>query len=154
MMPLTSLSQFLRNFDRFYICIDAIDECNEKHKLSFLRLLSTISTDFKDSARIFITGRSHMKSMVEKAFRTAPSALTLKAKEEDIRKYILSQLEMDRNYDDMDTAFKKDIMDKIVETADGMLVTAPCLDVLTVIGHILIFIFAGSFCPLFKSRPS
>jgi hypothetical protein len=108
------LKSVLRNFDRFYICIDAIDECNEKHKLSFLRLLSTISTDFKASARIFITGRLYMKPMVEKAFRTTPSAITLEAKEEDIRKYVLSQLEMDSNYHDMDDAFKKDIMDKIV----------------------------------------
>jgi hypothetical protein len=114
------LESLLQSFDRFFICVDAIDECTNRYKRSFLELLSKLSVDFRNSARIFITGRLHMRYMVEKALPVVPHSIVLEANENDIKKYVLSQLEMDQHYDDMDEDFKKEIMDKIVETADGM----------------------------------
>ncbi|KAI5792902.1 hypothetical protein FPQ18DRAFT_305278 [Pyronema domesticum] len=65
----------LKSFNRFYICIDALDE----------------------------SGTIHLKADVE-----------------DIKRYVTRQLEMDENYDDMSEDFRKEILETIVSTADGM----------------------------------
>lgn len=115
------LKLILQGFDKIYICIDAIDECNDSQRKPFVQSLSTPLSHFK-SIRVFVTGRLNMMTLVERSFPVLPCAITLEANEEDIRMYIRRQLETDGNYDDMDEAFKKEIMDKIVETADGMFV--------------------------------
>lgn len=46
----------------------------------------------------------------------------MKADVEDIKRYVTRQLEMDENYDDMSEDFRKEILETIVSTADGMLV--------------------------------
>lgn len=48
------------------------------------------------------------------------NAIALKANEDDIRKYVSRELEMDENYDEMDDSFKDDIQEAIVRTADDM----------------------------------
>jgi hypothetical protein len=70
-------------------------------------------------ARIFTTGRPHMKEPIEKPFTVPPCDVELEANEDDIRKYVSRKLEMDDNFDGLDL-FKKEIMDKIIETANGM----------------------------------
>jgi hypothetical protein len=76
---------------------------------------------WKDSARSFVTGRLNMKLPIETALSTSPRSITLEANAEDIRKYVSHQLDMDDHHGDMDESFRQEIMDRIVETADGML---------------------------------
>jgi hypothetical protein len=143
------LKLVLQDFDKIYICVDAIDECNDSQRKPFVQSLSTLSTHFK-SVRVFVTGRLNMKTLVERSFPVLPCAITLEANEEDIRTYIRRQLETDDNYNGMDEAFKNEIMDKIVETADGMFVAG-------LPRHLSVRMLMkplGFYCPLYRSRLS
>jgi type II secretory pathway predicted ATPase ExeA len=57
----TLLEEALQQFSSLYICIDALDECNQKHRTAFLRLLSDLVRDSRLQLRIFITGRPHVE---------------------------------------------------------------------------------------------
>jgi hypothetical protein len=74
----------------------------------------------KFSTYIFFTSRPQVKASIEESFQDSSYDITVEANEDDIRRYVLRQLQMDENYGDMDEAFKNEIIDKIVETADGM----------------------------------
>ncbi|KAI5786671.1 ankyrin repeat-containing domain protein [Pyronema domesticum] len=113
------------NFDRCYIFIDALDEFQEVHRRELLRLISTLLDPFTNSARIFFTSRPQVKASIEAAFQDLSYDITVEANDDDIRIYVLHQL-------DMDEAFKKAIIDNIVETADGMFLL-PALQIQTVL---------------------
>lgn len=83
-------------------------------------MISTLLDPFTNSARIFFTSRPQVKASIEAAFQDLSYDITVEANDDDIRIYVLHQLDMDVNYKDMDEAFKKAIIDNIVETADGM----------------------------------
>jgi hypothetical protein len=53
--------QIVREFRKLYICIDALDECKEKHRGILLQSLAKVSKDCKrDCFRMFVTGRPHL----------------------------------------------------------------------------------------------
>lgn len=53
--------QIVQESRKFYICIDALDECKEKHHGVLLQSLAKISKDCKqDCYRMFVTGRPHL----------------------------------------------------------------------------------------------
>jgi hypothetical protein len=112
----------LGDFDRGFICIDALDECSEEHKSKFLRWVAEVVKDLKGRVRLFITGRPNMKSLVDKFLPSLHTAMTLEASDNDIRAFVFNELEMDVDYDEMDDGFKKEIVDAIVRTAEGMYV--------------------------------
>jgi hypothetical protein len=112
----------LKSFNQFYICIDALDELKAQHRKGFLSPIFDLIRIFKHSARIFITGRTHMKDIIDNSFQITSGTIHLKANAEDIKRYVTSQLEMDENYGDMSEDFRKEILETIVSTADGMLV--------------------------------
>lgn len=117
------LETALKHFEKFYICVDALDECNLEHRSEFLELISGLLDNFGTSVRIFMTGRPLMDIQVKESFAFSKRTITLRANEGDIRKYIHHQLELGSSYVHTDDAFRKDIVDKIAETADGMLVS-------------------------------
>ncbi|KAI5812827.1 hypothetical protein BZA77DRAFT_346729 [Pyronema omphalodes] len=129
---LRHLKLALRNFERVYICADALDECRDEQRVLFLNSLSNLSKDSKCSLRIFMTGRTHTQKLVEKSFMDKPISITIEANSEDIRRYVSAKLEKDDNYEDMDDTFKKDIIEKIVDTADGMFLL-PALQIQTIL---------------------
>ncbi|KAI5790034.1 hypothetical protein FPQ18DRAFT_411062 [Pyronema domesticum] len=65
-----------------------------------------------------------MKASIEKSFTVPPCEVVIEANEDDIRRYVSRKLEMDENFTEMNkedsNSFKKEIMDKIIETANGM----------------------------------
>lgn len=63
-----------------------------------------------------------MTKVIGKIFPAKSYSITLKATADDIRKYVSCQLEKDDDSADMGDSFKNEIIDKIIETADGMLV--------------------------------
>lgn len=120
------LNQILPHFNSFYICIDALDECRDDPRMEFLRSISSLVECFKNSTRVFVTGRPHMKAKIQKSFSSVPYGITLEASVDDIRRYVCHKLEQDDNYDDMEDSFKSEIVESIVETADGMSVKIMC----------------------------
>jgi hypothetical protein len=144
MLDLKEALKFLKlvvqNFSKFYICIDALDECKETPRKELMRELANLLEDLK-SIRIFVTARMPMRSSVEQAFPVTPYSIILEANADDIRRYVTYQMEMDVNCSKMNDAFIKEIMERIVETADGMLVTkAPGYQ------DVANLLFSGSCC--------
>jgi hypothetical protein len=110
----------LQSFERVYLCIDALDECMEEQRGYFLGSISDVLNHGSNSIRVFVTGRLPIQRLIEYSLPVVPHAVRLEANEEDIRQYISCQFEMDEKRGDMDESFKEEIMEKIVETADGM----------------------------------
>lgn len=110
----------LENFDKTYICIDALDECKDEYQMEFLRSISKI---LNPSTRVFITGRHIVKSTIDKHL-IRPSTVTitmeLKANPSDVRMFIADKISKDTEDIEMTAAFKKEIMDTIVTSTGGM----------------------------------
>jgi hypothetical protein len=121
------LESALQNFQGFFLRIDGLDELRDQHRRDFLRSVTNLVSRFKDSARIFATGRPYIENVVEGFFKAQTYIISLKAAPGDIEAYVAYQLEMDGNFDDMDDYFKTKIINRIVEAADGMFVMKlPC----------------------------
>ena len=101
-----------------FICIDAIDELEPQVLRQLLKVLRELSSN---SARLFLTGRDHIRSEIEKFFQTSQSyATTISASQHDIQEFVRQQIADDPNEDAMDKALEKDTIDAIVKKSDGM----------------------------------
>ncbi|KAI5787399.1 hypothetical protein FPQ18DRAFT_308058 [Pyronema domesticum] len=94
------LESVLLQFRKVYICIDALDECNERNVIPLLRPLQKMleysdTTHLQQSIRIFVTGRPHTKRQVQQYLSrsTNPTAFTLEAHTDDIEKFVLHKIE-------------------------------------------------------------
>jgi hypothetical protein len=121
------LSHALKTFHRAYICIDALDECKDEYRKRMLESLGSLLQDSttNSSLRLFLTGRPHVEAHVNINIsdldNQPPLSMTLKAGPDDIRAYISRQLEADDYKEDcMNEGLKKEILEKIVDTSDGM----------------------------------
>ncbi|KAI5810771.1 hypothetical protein BZA77DRAFT_347537 [Pyronema omphalodes] len=56
------LGETVKQLRKFYICIDALDECDEPHRAKLIQALATISRNCSqpDTIRIFFTTRPHI----------------------------------------------------------------------------------------------
>jgi hypothetical protein len=110
----------LENFDKTYICIDALDECKDEYQMEFLRSISKI---LNPSTRVFITGRHIVKNTIDKNL-IRPSTVTitmeLEANPSDVRMFIADKISKDAEDMEMTAAFKEEIMDTIVTSTGGM----------------------------------
>ncbi|KAI7978747.1 hypothetical protein EIK77_009208 [Talaromyces pinophilus] len=104
-------------FSKVYVCLDALDELRD------LRGLLESLRDGPASIQIFLTGRPHVQESVQKYFKWEHS-ITIKAHESDIRLFI--EHEIGGPNDDvpeaMDERLRMDILEKIADSAEGMLV--------------------------------
>ncbi|KAI5798436.1 hypothetical protein FPQ18DRAFT_122168 [Pyronema domesticum] len=62
------LESTLQSFSRFYISVDALDECLDEQRKDFLHSIVSLLKRFEHVARIFTTGRPHMKEPIKKTF--------------------------------------------------------------------------------------
>ena len=99
---------------RTFICIDAIDECSDKHLSQFLDSLNTVSQT-SSGIRFFITGRPHIRSAVERYLRGRVQVIPFSPNSEDIREYLEMRLEHDLDSEEMSPGLKADIMKRIPE---------------------------------------
>lgn len=74
--------------------------------------------------KIFITGRDHVEGTVQKYFKVQQS-VSIQAHEDDIRQFIEHEVggPNDIEPDAMDEKLKKDILKKVVDSAEGMSVS-------------------------------
>ncbi|KAI5816325.1 hypothetical protein BZA77DRAFT_344387 [Pyronema omphalodes] len=119
------LGETIQQLQRFYICIDALDECNERARGDFVQALAEISNKFSQpsSLRIFFTTRPHIKweeLMQRNAGIGSLDHIFLKAHPKDIRIYIAHEIDVDENNDCMDQELRTEILDTIVANSDGM----------------------------------
>jgi len=99
---------------RTFICIDALDEFSDKHLPQLLDSLHTISQTFL-GVRLFITGRSHIRSAVEKYLPGSVKVIPFSPNSQDIREYLEMRLKHDLDSEEMSPGLKADIMKRIPE---------------------------------------
>ena len=108
------LGRALAPVERTFICIDALDECSDKHLSQLLTSLRTVSQT-SPGVRIFITGRPHIQSVVEKYLPGGVQVISFSPNSEDIREYLELKLKHDSDSEAMNPALKADIMRRIPE---------------------------------------
>ena len=108
----------LNQFKRAFICIDATDELKPKVLQQLLRELNNLVTN---DTRLFLTGRGHIESEIEKHLQIVPRyKVTIRASQQDIQKFVAQEIMDDLNPDAMDDVLVKDIMNAISEKSEGM----------------------------------
>jgi len=105
-------------YDRIFIIIDALDECDATHKKSLLKFLSLIQS--RPSVRMLVTSRSFPENVLKDL--NAACSTNIGAHETDLRKCILQEIDSSDNVDVIDEDFKYEITDKVCAGAQDMYV--------------------------------
>jgi hypothetical protein len=105
------LTLLLRSFDRIFICIDALDECEPHLRKELLRLLVTLKGT---GLRVFCTSRSHVVAEVTEIFEPLGiKTVEICAHEADIRLYTEEKISRDRRKGAMDEQLREQIMTQL-----------------------------------------
>ena len=108
----------LNQLERAFICIDAVDELESKVRRQLLNALKELSTN---NTRLFLTGRSHMKTEVQECFQaTGAFTVTITANERDIETFVRQQIRDDPDPDAIDEVLERDIIGAIIKKSQGM----------------------------------
>ena len=99
---------------RTFICIDALDECPDKHRSHLLTALHTIRQE-SPGVQLFITGRPHIRGVAETFLPGGVQVIPVIPNKEDIREYLEMELKHDPDSGAMNAALKADIMKHIPE---------------------------------------
>jgi len=102
-------------------CIEALDECVAGH---WVKLLDSLNQILQKSpgTRIFVTGRPHIRSEIERCLAGIVKSLSISPKRDDIIRYLHTRLHEDRTRDAMDGSLEVDILKKIPEDVSEMYV--------------------------------
>ena len=106
-----------------FICIDALDECPDKHVSQLLSSLHTISQALP-GLQLFITGRPHIRSAVEEYLPGGAQVIPINPNGEDIKEYLEMELRRDLDSAAMSPALRADIMKRIPEKIPNAYVMA------------------------------
>ena len=108
----------LNQFKRAFICIDAADELEPRVLQQLLKVLRDLVTN---DTRLFLTGRGHIESEIQKHLQVAERyKATISASPQDIQEFVEQQITDDLNSDAMDEVLAKDIADAVIEKSQGM----------------------------------
>jgi hypothetical protein len=104
-------------FSKVYVCLDALDELRDPQGL--LKCLH----DGPSLIQIFLTSRPYIHETVQEYFKGEHS-ITIKAHESDIRLFIEHEIGGPNDIEPkaMDETLRMDILEKVVDSAKGMLV--------------------------------
>ena len=102
------------SLQRTFICVDALDECVPKHRVEVLEALGEILLRSANT-RIFMTGRSHIRGVVEKGLGGRATSVSIKPRDDNIVTYLRTRLRKDTTPEVMDSGLENDIMKSIPE---------------------------------------
>jgi len=115
---------------RTFICVDALDECATKDRLLVLESLRQILQE-SPNTRVFITGRPHVRSEVERILDGVVASVFIRATEDGVLRFLREKLKEDTAPTVMSRALEGDIMKSIPaissETYVGMRARAKLL---------------------------
>ena len=97
-----------------FICVDALDECVERHRPEVLDSLKKI-LEKSPNTRIFLTGREHIRGEIERNLGRKAEILSIKTNNDDIVGYIRMRLSKDTALDAMDSGLESEIIKSITE---------------------------------------
>lgn len=109
-----------------FILVDALDECFQSHEgrdgEDVLRWLEELSGSPHTNVRVLITSRKE-REIEEVLLSTlqAPAICVESAQiEDDIRRYVTSQMDLDRRFRRLNESLKEEIKNTLADKADGM----------------------------------
>jgi len=97
---------------RTFICVDALDECVPEHRMVVLESLGQILQGSR-CTRIFMTGRSQVRSEVERSLGGAAAFILIRTTEDGVLQFLREKLRKDTRPDVMSSALKAQIMESI-----------------------------------------
>ena len=103
---------------RTFFCLDALDECAARDRTNILISLRDI-IEISPATRVFLTGRAHVSSDVEKHLPGA-AIVPISPPKDDIIQYIHKKLEKDTTSEEMDEILEAEIVKRIPESVSGM----------------------------------
>ena len=112
----------ISSLPKVFICIDALDECLPKNLPELLESLKDILRE-SPRARIFLTGRPHVKEAIWGYFDKTV-VLPISPNTEDIRNYLEMRLDRDVEPEAMDNDLRADIVSSILDKMSDMYVVA------------------------------
>ena len=101
------------------ICIDALDECPAGHRVKLLDSLNQILQK-SPGARIFLTGRPHIRGEVNKHLSGRATTRSIIPTKNDIIIFLRAKLREDTMPNAMDKSLEEEIVQKIPETVSEM----------------------------------
>jgi len=104
--------QAITTTKRTFICVDALDECVPENRVVVLESLGQILRSLPD-IRIFITGRSHIRSEVERRLDGTATFIMIEPTEDGVVDYLREKLKNDTTPDEMNSALEANIMESI-----------------------------------------
>jgi len=126
----------ISSLQRTFICVDALDECVPKHRVEVLDALRKILLA-SPNMRIFMTGRTHIRGVVERGLGgRAIISLLIKPRDDDVATYLRTRLKKDTTPEVMDSRLETDIMKSIPEDISESYVVTGVRE--TFISHVLI----------------
>ena len=119
---------------RTFICIDALDECVQGHRVKLLDSLNQILQK-SPGTRIFVTGRPHIQPEIGRRLVGRVASVSISTKGDDIIRYLHSRLDEDATPDAMDSSLEADILKRIPEDISEMYVEATTSEKLAQVIH-------------------
>jgi len=111
---IVKMLQTVTSLQPTFICIDALDECVEKHRPEILDSLRQI-LEKSPNTRIFLTGRRHIRGEIDRDLGERTTVLSIKPNRDDIVGYIRMRLNKDTSLDRMDSGLEDEIIKGITE---------------------------------------
>ena len=102
-----------------FICIDALDECPPGHLAKLLDLLNQI-LQRSPGARLFLTGRPHIRDEIDKHFGQRAATRSIAPTKNDITVFLRAKLKEDTMPGAMDESLEEQIIRRITETVSEM----------------------------------
>ena len=121
-LALSEIVEFLEDISSSrctFICIDALDECSAGHRVRFLDSLNQILQK-SSGARIFLTGRPHIRGEVEKHLVGRATTRQIAPTKDDIVLFLRAKLKEDTMPEAMDMSLEGEIIKSIPETVSEM----------------------------------
>jgi hypothetical protein len=108
----------LEQFDRVYVCFDALDELQPDVRRQILEFFKTVSGT---TIRLFVTGRPNVESELAHSLADRPTTkIPIVANAEDIEIYLSQRISQDLYPEAMDETLQTQIKEKLIEWSQGM----------------------------------
>ena len=121
-LALSDIVEFLQEISSSrctFICIDALDECPPRQRVGLLDSLSQILHK-SPGARIFLTGRQHIRGEVEKHLTGRTVTRSITPTKNDIIIFLRAKLKEDTMPEAMNEGLEEEIIKNIPETVSEM----------------------------------
>ena len=114
MAEIVKMLQTVTSFKRTFICVDALDECVDRHRSEVLDSLRQI-LEKSPNTRILLTGRQHIYGETETHLNWRAAVLLIKPNGDDIVEYVRMRLSKDTSLRSNNSKLEDEIIKSVTE---------------------------------------